>query len=141
MNDNIPTVKEFGIVLAEYHDRIIKRMNRLGGLFLGLVGVIFIDLIISMLVSKIFLSLIPIAVTGIAFIGFYIVITYFRWHKANGVFCKDCGKNLISLSDQYDIDPDEGEALPTELHCPKCKKLIARTLKDSPSGNPAPQDT
>ena len=138
MNDTIPTVEEFGKTLGKYHGRINKRMNRLGGLFLALVGVIILIVVFSIIFNKglLALVLIPVCMAGIAIIGLYIVITYSKWHKANGVFCDACGKNLIVLLEEYEYYPDEGETPPIELHCPKCKKLIAKTLNhsDSPNG-------
>lgn len=125
MKDKIPTVEQFAEILGEYHGRINRRMNRLGGLFLGLVGIMFGVMIAGVIFSKSLFVLIPISVAGIALIGVYVIVSSSKWHKANGVFCNHCGKNLLGLSEEYEVYLNEGETLPNELHCPRCKKLIA----------------
>ena len=94
------TLEEFGFRLREYHNRINKRMNRLGGLFLGLVGIIILITILGVAFSlNAFFALIPLFMVGIALEGLYIIFSSRQWHKENGVFCDKCGKTLIVVSD------------------------------------------
>ena len=163
MKDNIPTVEEFAIIIHEYHGRTVKRINRLGGLVLSIFGIMILTLFISIFFNiRCLLVIMPIFPAGIALVGLYIVISYYKWHKADGIFCNTCGKNLIGFAEYgifqdedepelllglcararpYGICQDEDEPLPNELYCQKCKKLIARTLNHEATGNPAPPDT
>ena len=102
------------------NDKLLKVFFTIFGM-----AILIVVLLVTCVIPKpLALSGLMVVLVAFGLLAAYITFTARKFHRANGVFCPQCGGSLISLGEVLEDHTEDGIEYPETLECHKCHHIV-----------------